>query len=162
MKMNKKTTAILATGLLLASAGGAYAYWTTTGSGTGSATTGTTSLFTIVNAATTGSALSPNGPTQTATFNVHNPGSGSQFVSSVVVSVANSDGSPWTSVTGCSASDFSLNTGSVGAAATLLPAENLATGADSTQQSVTIRLIDSGSPQNGCKSVTVPLHYSVS
>lgn len=158
----KITAAVGGAALTLATAGVAYAYWTTTGSGAGSATTGTTSDFTITNAATTGTALSPNGPTQTATFNVHNPGSGAQKANTVVVSIANSDGTPWTAVSGCSASDYSVGGELADVSHSITVNQVLAAGGDSTQQSVTVKMLDTGSDQNGCKGAAVPLYYAVS
>jgi hypothetical protein len=161
-KFTKKTLAVSTAAALLLGGGAAYAYWTTTGSGTGSATAGTTATFTVASV-TTGDALSPNGPTQTAAFTITNPGSGAQQVKQVVVSILKADGSAWNGVAGCSADDYSVGGGAAGVPKTIDVTENLAAGATSAiSHSVTIRMIDDGTEQDGCKGVTAPLHYAVS
>src|SRR4051812_2750164 len=108
-KFSKKTKAAVLAGVLTVGiAGGAYAYWTTTGSGSGSATTGTSSVFAVTTDAATGSPLTPGGPTQTVAFHVANNNSGVQHLTAVAVTVANSDGSAWTAVNGCSAADYTV------------------------------------------------------
>lgn len=162
MRINKKAAAVAVAAVTLAGSGLAYAYWTTTGDGTGSASTGTTSPYTIVNQATTGDPLSPDGPVQNATFNVHNPGSGVQQMSQVVVTVADANGDPWTSGT-CSADDFKLGTSAAGASYTIANVESLAPGGDSIELDVDVHMVDTGSDQDDCQSITdVPLFYDVS
>ena len=161
--LSKKQKAVIA-GVAVATlgtSGVAYAYWSAGGTGDGTGTAGATTNFTITNPLTAGSPLSPNGPTQTATFNVHNPGSGVQRMTQVVVTVANTDGSAWTPV-GCSAADFALGGGAAGAAYTIAHVESINPATDSAQLSVSLQMVDTGANQNGCQNVTVPLHYVVS
>ena len=167
--LSKKAKTIIAGAAIagLASAGGAYAYWTTTGSGTGQATAGTTSTFTVASTNGTAVLLSPNGPTQASTFTVHNPGSGNQKLSQVVVSIMNADGvTPWASAGGCTAADFSINGVAAGNSANVavldLLTPNGTAGSTSASYPVTIQMVDTGSPQNGCKGVSVPLYYAAS
>ena len=61
-------------------AGGAYAYWTTSGTGTGTASNGTSSAVTIVGTAAT--ALYP-GSTSTVTFTASNPGTTDVSISNI-------------------------------------------------------------------------------
>src|SRR4051812_44863926 len=92
----------------LAVGGVAFAYWTSTGDGSGSAATGTSSVWAVTTGTATGGALTPGGPTDTVAFHVKNNNSGVQRLQAVSVVVANSDGSPWTSVSGCSADDYTI------------------------------------------------------
>lgn len=164
MNINKKRATIIGTiaAVALSGTGVAYAYWTSTGTGAGSATAGTSVAWTITNPATTGAALSPGGPTQTATFNVNNGGTGVQRLAQVQVSIKNSNGSPWAPVGGCTAADFELNTAGAGNLVVLTVGADVVAGTDSAQQSVTIKMVNTTSNQNGCKSVTVPLYYEAS
>ncbi|HXZ62730.1 MAG TPA: hypothetical protein VEG62_08305, partial [Acidimicrobiales bacterium] len=123
--MNKKVVAIgLAVGLTLGAAGAAFAYFTSTGTGTGSATVGSATNWSVGESGTpSGGPLYPDasigvlgGHVQTDSYTVKNVASGSQNLTQVVISVANSDGSAWTSVPGCSASDFSVGGQPVGTA----------------------------------------------
>ena len=96
--------------IIAGGAGAAFAYWTTSGTGTGSATTGSSSTWEVSSDAATGDALTPGGPTDTVAFHITNNNSGVQRLRTVTVTVANSDGSAWTSVSGCSAADYSVGT----------------------------------------------------
>jgi hypothetical protein len=161
---NKKRAAAIGAVTAATLVGGtvAFAYWTTTGTGTGSATVGSTTDFTIVDQDTTGGPLSPGGPSQTAVFKVRNPGTGHQYATQVVVSVANPDGTAW-SAAGCTAADFILNGEDPGDPATVTVGEDLGPATNSAERSVTIQMWNNpGAAQNGCKGVTVPLHYAVS
>src|SRR5689334_20627842 len=73
---------------------GAYAYWTTSGSGDGSAATGTTADVTVTQVGTV-SALRPGGSAQAVNFKITNPQSTKQYVGSVTVTIENSDLTPW-------------------------------------------------------------------
>ncbi|MCG8915005.1 hypothetical protein L6E12_04275 [Actinokineospora sp. PR83] len=146
------TAAIVA---VLALAGGvAYAYWSSTGTGSGSATTGTSSAFVVASSTATGGPLSPGGPTQTVAFTVTNPGTGAQNLANVAVTVANADGSAWTSVAGCSAADYSVGTPTV----TYGEVEP----AGVRNGTVTITMNNLPSNQDGCKNATVPLRFVAS
>ncbi len=140
--------------IVAAGAGTAFAYWTTTGSGSGSATTGTSTAFDVSVGTPVGDALSPAGPTDSVTFTVTNNGSGHQKVNSAdVVSVANSNGSVWNTVAGCSASDYSITD-------VALTATDLAPGG-TVNGTFSIQMLNLDSDQNGCKGATVPLYVHV-
>ena len=86
-KFSRKTLVVSTAAVLLLGGGAAYAYWTTTGSGTGTAVVGT-SLPIIIH----GEALTPltlDGATSAVTFTADNPSTGTQRVTTVsLVSVA--------------------------------------------------------------------------
>ena len=154
-RTSKKRTAIVAASVItVATAGGAYAYWSTSGNGAGAASTGTSSAFVVTTDAATGSSLTPGGPTQTVAFHVQNTNSGVQRLSAVAVTVATSTGAVWTSVPGCSAADFTVGTPS-------FTAGDIASGA-TTNGTVTITMNNLNSNQDACKSVTVPLYVAAS
>jgi hypothetical protein len=155
MRKSTKITAVLGgVALTVATAGAAYAYWTTTGNGSGSATTGTSSAFVVTTDAATGALLTPGGPTQTVAFHVQNTNSGVQHLTAVAVTVANSNGTTWTSVPGCSAADYTVGTPS-------FTAGDIASGATSSG-TVTITMNNLASSQDGCKLATVPLYVAAS
>ncbi len=155
LELTTKLKVVLVAGTMtLATAGAAYAYWTTTGNGAGSATTGTSSAFQVTTDAATGAALSPGGSSQTVAFHVKNNNAGTQRLRTVTVTVANADASAWTSAPGCSAADFTVGTAA-------FTAGDVASGA-TTNGTVTVTMDNTGSNQDGCKSVTVPLYVNVS
>jgi hypothetical protein len=147
-------TAIAAAILLSGGGGVAFAYWTSSGSGAGVASTGTTSAFTVTTSAPTGGPLTPGGPAETVTFTVANPGTGSQKLSAVAVRVAASDGTAWTAITGCSALDYALGV------PTIIYGE--IAGSSSVSGTVTVAMLDLGSSQDSCKNASIPLYFAAS
>ncbi len=147
---------IIGTTVALVAIGGgaAFAYWTATGTGDATASAGDSTNFTVT-ASVAGAALTPGGAAQTATFTITNPGTGVQKVQTVVATVANTDGSAWTSVAGCSAADFVVGT------ASFTPEELAAS--ESLTGTVTLQMVNREDVnQNGCKGATVPLHFVAS
>jgi hypothetical protein len=149
----RKKRIIVTTAAMVAVGGGAaFAYWTATGTGNTTTAAGTSSNFTI-SSSVAGGALSPGGPTQTVTFTVTNPGTGVQKLSTVAATVAATDGSAWTAVTGCTKDDFAVGTPSF--TVTEIPANG-----GTVTGTVTLQMIDrTGVNQDGCKGATVPVHF---
>jgi hypothetical protein len=158
----RRAAALLATGVVaLAAAAAGYAYWTSTGSGSAEAATDTNGPWSFEVSGPTGGPLAPDGPSQSFLYTVQNDGTGSQALSSVTVSVANANGSTWTSGD-CSAADFSLNGGAAGdpLVDTRLAQVFGAGGSDSA--TVYVQMVDTGVNQDDCQGVTVPLYFSAS
>jgi hypothetical protein len=135
-------------------AGGAYAYWTTNGSGTGSAATGTDSGVTVAQVGTI-SGLVPGGNAQAVDFKINNPASTKQYISSVAVSIASitKNGS---AASGCSAADFDLSQPNA-------INRDLSSGDTSFAPSgASIAMKDLATNQDGCKGATVNLAFLAS
>jgi hypothetical protein len=165
MKIHKSKKVIaLVVGIAVAAsmAVGAYAWFSSTGTGSGSATVGTSTPWAVTTLSATGGPLTPGGPTESITYKVKNNSTGYQNLANVAISVANSDGSAWTSVAGCSKSDFSIDSAGSGTTYndTAL-AGDIAPGATVTG-SISLAMLDSGTNQDGCKNATVPLYLSAS
>jgi hypothetical protein len=153
----KRLSVLVAVAAIVAVGGVAFAYWTSTGTGSGSATTGTSSGFTVTSSAPTGGPLTPGGPAETVGFTVTNPGSGVQNLSSVIVTVANTDGTDWVPTgihAGCSADDYAIAT------PTVTYGQILGLGNRTGTVVVTMNNLDSN--QDACKDVTVPLYIVAS
>ncbi len=156
MKKSHKLAVVAGVTTALIGGGVAVAFWTTSGTGTGTATTGDSSNFVVTTDAPVGPALAPGGTNeQTITFHVQNTNNGVQRLNSVAVSVANANGTAWTAVSGCSAADYVIAQHSVPASTDLVSNQTY-TGV------VTIKMKDTGVNQDGCKGVTVPLYVSAS
>lgn len=154
MRKSRKATIVIGSTVgALAIGGVAFAYWTSSGSGAGSATAGTSSDFVVTTDTATGDPLTPGGPTDTVAFHVNNPSSGAQYLTSVAVTVANSDGTTWTSGS-CSAADFTVGTPS-------FTAGQIAAGG-TKDGTVTITMKNLPANQDDCKGVTVPLYVAAS
>jgi hypothetical protein len=155
-RFSKKTWIIFAMLAVAAVATiGAYAYWTTGGTGSGSATTGTSSAVDATQTSTV-SAMSPGSPAQALDFSLDNTASTNQFVTSVVISISGVTGANIDATHPCTASDFTL----VQPTATY---GDLTPGVHSYSPSgASIAMINSASNQDGCKSASVALTYTVS
>jgi hypothetical protein len=157
----------------LALAAGAYAYFTSTGTGTGTASVGSATSWTVGETGTpTGGPLYPDAAigganVQTDSYTVTNGGHGSQFLKQVVISVAKSDGSAWSSQAdttkpACTASDFSVGGQAVGSSWTDTSQSADYIAGHSQTGTVTVEMIDNGHNQDNCQGVTVPLYFSAS
>jgi hypothetical protein len=151
-RRKRSVALIAAAGLTVAGTGVAFAYWTSTGDGVGTATTGTSVVFDITSAGPVGDPLTPGGPTQTNEFTVTNPSSGVQTLTAVTVVVANADGSAWNPAGACSASDYT-------ATITTPPAYGAIAPGGSQTGTASITMIETGENQDSCKTLTVPLYF---
>jgi hypothetical protein len=147
--MNKKVAVIgLTAGLLLGGAGAAFAYWTNSGSGNGSALTGAPTGTVTVNQTSTITAMYP-GDTQTLSGNFTNTGAGAVKVGSVTATIGTLPG-------GCVAGDFSIGgTAPVNAEIAVGSGVGSWTG-------LTITMNDTALNQDSCQLSTIPIVYSVS
>ena len=177
MKLRYKVgVGVASTAALVAAGGAAFAYFTDSGNGTGSATVGSSKNF-VVTSSTAGGPMYPGTTTgdETVTVHIKNQGSGYQEVHTFTISVANSDGSAWTGPTtaystenGCSASDFALGTNTAAGSYTVdstvdlnLP-DDLAPNTSYTT-TVNLHMLDTKVAQDNCQGLTnVPLYISAS
>jgi hypothetical protein len=135
-------------------AGGAYAYWTTNGSGTGSAGTGSDSGVTVAQVGTI-SGLVPGGNAQAVDFKINNPISTKQYIHSVQVSIASVTKAA--SATGsCDAGDFTVVQPNA-INSDLVPGDT-----SFSPSGATIAMKDLATNQDGCKGATVNLAFQAS
>jgi hypothetical protein len=183
-KPTKKLIVVAAIVAGLAVAGVAYAYFTSKGQGTGSATTGTAPSFVVSSTADVAGDLVPNttigtGTKDTIAYTVTNPSSGNERLTTVAISVGGSTGaSPnatetnWTATVGaypaCNSASFSVGGQAVGDGATpgsgaytVSPATTLAPGGI-YNGTFTLQMIDNGANQDSCAGATVPIFISAS
>jgi hypothetical protein len=145
MRFTKKSRTIMAGAAVvgLASAGVAYAYWTTSGTGSGTATTGTVVGITVIETISATN-LYPGGPAQPIAGNFNNSNAGAVYVASVTAALG-------TLPTGCLAADFTI-------AGTALVNANVAAGTGvGSWSGLTITMNNTGVSQNACKASTIPL-----
>ncbi|MBC7442146.1 MAG: hypothetical protein H7311_06450 [Ramlibacter sp.] len=141
--------ALVATAMLLVGGGGAFAYWSTTGNGTGSATNGSnTGSLTL--AATIANDLTP-GASVPVTYSAKNAGT-----SSLKVATITQTGS--TNATGCVFADNFTIAPTVTSNTRVLgtPANQTAVAMPITGTS-TLTFLDTEADQNACKGAIVTL-----
>lgn len=170
--INKRVAVVLGGGALaVLGAVAAFAFFTSSGNGTGAATVGTASAWTVGQVGTTsGGPLYPD-PTvgganvQTNQYAVTNGGAGNQSLANVTVQVANSTGGVWsaqadTNKAACSASDFSVGGNAPGTSWVDSSLAGDKTAGQVSNGTVKVEMIDSQGNQDNCQGVSVPLYFS--
>jgi hypothetical protein len=145
--MTKRKIGAAVSMLALVAAAGAYAYWTQGGTGSGSATAGTTSNITV-NQTSTVTGLYPGGPAASLSGNFDNPNSSPVTISSVTAAVTS------VSPAGCATGNFSIG-GSAG------PISNIPSGTGvGSWSGLTIALAETGVNQDVCKGAVATISYT--
>lgn len=151
--ITKRRAAVLSFVAVLALTGAAVAYFSSTGTGTGSATVGNATAFTVHGDVS--SALYPAGPAVTVPITVKNNSTGAQKVGTVTLDTITAD-------PGHLACDTSLN--STGSAFTFVNPvtidQDLPAGATSTIVNGSLQMNDTGVLQDSCQGATLTLHFS--
>ena len=150
IKKRRLIPVAIAMAAVIAVSGVAYAYWSAGGSGTGSAGVGTSQALTVTQTAPAPAGLVPGGAAQNVTVHVVNPATFSQSLNAVAITVHSA-----TLPVGCLAAWFTIVNPTIASPIVL------AAGA-STDQVGTIKLIESGTNQDACKSATIALDFAVS
>ncbi len=152
--LKKKRTTLAAGTLVLVVAGGvAYAYWTNSGTGSGSATTGTNVALTV-NQTGALTALAPGVPAQELSGTFTNTNDGPVFIKTVEATVTG------TSIGGCTATDYTIaGTSEIGGAAPGAGG-NVPAGSSGTWSGLTIAFNDKATNQDACKTAVVTIAYT--
>jgi hypothetical protein len=152
--ITKKRAAAAAAVLVLAGGGmAAYAYFTGgSGTGSGSAHTGSTSSWSVGALTFSGGPMFPGSGTESATYTVTNTGGGNQALTAVTASVNSSGGDitqSGTPLSGCLATWYTATAGAP------TPGLNTAIAKNGTATgTVSVVLNESNTNQNVCKSAT--------
>jgi hypothetical protein len=120
---------------------GGYAYFTNSGSGSGTAAVGSASNIVLSSDAING--LFPGGPDVTVTVHVSNPGSGNQFVNDISGTVPNNGA--------CLGAWFQVDTKHLAA--------NVPAGTAPTT-TTKVRMVDPGTNQDACQGQTMAINWS--
>ncbi len=154
-RRTRRIAVVSAAALAVAIGGGvAYGYWTQGGSGTGSATTGSTTAITVKQTSTV-SALAPGLPAQTLSGNFDNPNSGPVYVTSVTASISGVTKAVGAPAGTCDATDYTL-AGATMTVGAQVPAGN----AQGSWSGATLAFNNKATNQDPCKGATVTLAYS--
>jgi hypothetical protein len=154
---------ILAIGLplvVIAATGVGYAYWTSGGSGTGSAATANPGNTLSVTQTSTVSGLVPGGAAQPITVRVTNAASASNpvHVNQVVASFTVTPSGTNT----CAASNYDLAGATMTTTSPAAASHDVAPGGTLDFVGATLALTETGGNQDGCKGATVNLSYLAS
>jgi hypothetical protein len=154
--------------LVAAGSGAAFAYWSSTGNGGGTAKSSANVPFTVSTTTATGDPLTPGGSSQTIAFTVTNPGTGTQNLSKLAATVATTVGTGASATPGtwsignpgatCSAADYTV----VGPIFAVGSGLGQIAGGASVSGTVSISMNNLAGNQDGCKNVSVPLFFAAS
>lgn len=149
MRINKKSVvaAVAVTSVVALGGGAAYAFWTTSGSGTGSAGVGADAAITVVQ--TSGvSGLGPGSPAQNLSGTFTNPNNYPVTATNLTASVTA------TGNAGCDAADFLI-----GGTASL--PTSVAVDDTSVWSGLNVSMTNTAANQNACKNATLTISYTV-
>ena len=151
----KRALAALSAVAVLAVPGAAIAYFTDTGSGTGSATVGSASTVTL--AGTITGTLVPAGSPASVSVLVTNPGSGSQYVNTVHLNSITTDA-------GHSTCDLSVSGGTPAFTMSDITVNQTltksGTAGDHTTVTGSLQMNDTGVSQNACQGAPLTLNFT--
>jgi len=152
---SRRAAAIFTAVLFLLGGGLAYAYWTVTGAGTGTATTGNTSAITV-NQTSTITGLAPGSAAQTLSGTFNNSNSGPVYVTSVTAAISSVTKATGAATGTCDATDYTLSgaTMPVGAQVPAGSSQGTWTGATIAFNNKT------STNQDACKGATVNFSYT--
>ncbi len=152
----KKKTAVVTLALLFAGGGAAFGYWTVGGSGTGTASTGTTADIAVVQTSTL-TPMFPGDSAQGLSGTFDNANDGPVYVGTVTASISSVDKAVGAPAGTCDASDYTL----AGAAMTVNAEVPVGSG-QGAWSGATIRFTNKATNQDACKGATVNLAYTIS
>lgn len=155
MKLFNSRKKLIAAGIsLVAVAGlatGAVAYFTSTGSGNGSATVGASGGLDIAQVGSV-TGLVPNGPAKTIHYTVTNNNAGAEYVGQVTTTVTSVTSNTIVGDETCTPAMFSIVDGP--ALNTNLQPGGTASG------TATIQLVDDNNNQDNCQNAPLVLHFA--
>ena len=157
MRKTQKTTAVVGGTIAAVLVGGiAFAYWTASGSGTGSASTSAGTSNLTVEQTSVITDMYPGDEPQAIEGTVTNNADNSAYVTQVVVSIESVDKADGAAAGDCDASDYTLSD------ATMLVGVDVASGDVQAFSGATIQFNNKLTNQDPCKGATVNLAYAAS
>jgi hypothetical protein len=155
-KGNKKRllAAGIVTAILLGGAGAAFAYWTVTGAGTGTAATGDGAEAVVIHSVALTTPLAPGLAPQNIQVTIDNANDGPVVVTSVTATVTGVDSA--SELAGCDYLDYAI----AGTPATLNQSVPVGLGNGPYTTGQTIELTNTASNQDACKGATVSLSFT--
>ena len=153
-RRRRRKVALFLTGTMLVGGGIAYAYWTASGSGTGSASTNDEVNAITVNQTSTVSNLRPGYSAQTLEGDFDNPNDEPVYISSVTAAVQSVVDGGGDTIDGCDSSDYTI-----GGTATV-NAEIPTGTSQGSWSGLTIQFNNKNSNQDACRGAVVKLAYT--
>lgn len=162
MRLTKKSKKILAAAAIIGLAGGgvAYSYWTNSGTGPGTATTGTNVPITLVQTSTAITNMAPGVAAQALSGTFNNTNAGPVFIKTVVATVTGTEKPVGTPNPGCTATDYTIAGTSVVQGAVAGVGAQVPVGSAGTWSGLTIAFNSTANNQDACKGAVVTIAYT--
>jgi hypothetical protein len=172
-RFKKRTWVLLGVGAVAAVAAvGGYAFFTSTGSGSGTGKAGSATNWTVVGGSESANLyplVYPNGRQALAGGSVTNAGSGYQNLNTIVATIGVPSGGS-NLPNACVAADFALSSpaaswvisGASNGIATINPNVNLAPAGVYNMTDLSLSMVDNGANQDGCQGATVNITFNAS
>ena len=158
ISLKKKIAAAAAAATIVGGVGIAYGYWTSTGAGDGSATTGSATNDLLITQSTAPTNLAPGVAAGAITGTIQNTqpiGGQNEHVGSVTVSIASVDKAVGAPAGTCTAADYTLSD------PVMVVNSDLAPQATANFSGASLAFNnDPANSQDGCQGATVNLHYA--
>lgn len=152
MRLKKKVVAGIAAGVIAVGAGGAYAFWTQGGTGSGAVTAGTSTAITVVQTSTV-TGLYPGGPALALSGSFNNPNAFSVDITGVTAAVqAFSTTNVDATKPACTEADFTIG-GTFGPYT--VPA-----GTAGAWGGLNVALLNTAANQDNCKGQSITINYT--
>lgn len=148
----RKVVAITAV-LALGGTGAAFAYWTASGTGAGTATTGETTDFTVTTGAAVGDIV-PGGAGAVVPYTVTNASEDALTFGGLTAVTATPDGVAWVPTGDCDPDDYVVTIAP--------PTYGPIAGTGTATGTITVTLTDSLLDQDDCQNQVVPLYLVAS
>jgi hypothetical protein len=158
-KPSKKALAVLTTAALLAGGGTAFAYWTNSGTGSGTATTGNNAPITV-NQSSVVTGMAPGVAAQGLSGTFNNGNAGPVWVKTVVAAVTKVEKPLGTTAVGCAAADYTIAGTSIVQGAAAGAGAQVPAGALGTWSGLTIAFNSTAANQDACKDAVVTIGYT--
>jgi hypothetical protein len=143
--------------VIAGTAGTALAYWTSTGSGSGSATTGSDTSSLAITDLSTPSNLAPGVTAGAVTFTVTNSGTSSAHVNQVTISLVSISGAGTDAgKPACTTADYTLSNPVQTVNQTIAPSGHF----DASASTATLGFNSTAANQDNCQGATVNLAYA--
>jgi hypothetical protein len=163
-RLTKKRNFVVLTAVAaLAIAGGAFAYFTSSGTGSGTGSVGSSQSDIVVNQTSTVANLLPGGPSADLSGTLTNNGTSNEYVSGVTAAVtAVSGGGADNSIEACVPSMFSVSGTSTPSEDVAANSSALVGGGATGWTGLHVQLNDDGGNQNNCRGASITISYTAS
>jgi hypothetical protein len=159
----RRVAALFSVIAVLAMAGAAFAYFTSSGGGSGTGSVGTSQSDIVVHQTSTVSNLLPGGPSEPLSGTLENTGSSNEYVTAVTAAVTGvSGGQTLAGHEACTAGMFQVTGTSTPGEDVKAGSSTLVGGGATSWSGLNVQLNDDGNNQDNCQGASITITYTAS